>query len=266
MRFSFVVSLASLSSSSFSRCVPSASALAFATLSSAGVTTQLAAAMSTDASENTSPIMKVDPDYPGTAVERMLAVRARVKELPPDTWSGPWEEVRRKILWAGGLRDLPEAIPGQGYTGHSFNDFNHVDLTTMRDGVSDSENDGAVQGIAVGNQLGNGIRVASLPELGAGGSWSTCALGCNKDPPQDVAHVQFRSRIAFKLVWTPTKDYDTFVLVDDEGQLLAKGTPSDGPQALPPLRERMMNYKLVEAAAGAWTSGSAWPELLGSIP
>ena len=65
----------------------------------------------------------------------------------------------------------------------------------MRDSVSDNENDGSVQGIAIGNQLGTGIRTASLPELGNGGSWSTCAIGCNKDPPQDVAHVQFRSRI-----------------------------------------------------------------------
>jgi hypothetical protein len=36
-----------------------------------------------------------------------------------------------------------------------------------------------------------------------GGSWSTCMIGSNKSPPQDVAHLQFKSRIAFKLVWTP---------------------------------------------------------------
>jgi hypothetical protein len=40
-------------------------------------------------------------------------------------------------------------------------------------------------------------------------------MGCNRDPPQDVAHVQFRSRIAFKLVWVPNDNFDTFVLVDD---------------------------------------------------
>jgi hypothetical protein len=48
---------------------------------------------------------------------------------------------------------------------------------------------------------GEGIRIASLPELGPGGSWTTCMLGCHHDPPRDVAHVQFRSRVAFKLVW-----------------------------------------------------------------
>jgi hypothetical protein len=58
--------------------------------------------------------MLVDPDYPGTAVERMHAVRARVAQLAEgDDLNGRWEDVRRKILWAGGLRDLPDAIPGQ---------------------------------------------------------------------------------------------------------------------------------------------------------
>jgi hypothetical protein len=112
----------------------------------------------------------------------------------------------------------------------------------MSESIADSENDGTVQGIALGNRLGDGIRIASLPELGPGGSWSTCALGCSKEPPQDVAHVQFRARIAFKLVWVPNELYDTFVLVDDSGKLLAKGKPSEG---LPPIREREMNYKIV---------------------
>lgn len=56
-------------------------------------------------------------------------------------------------------------------------------------------------GIHRSNQLGPGIQIASLPELGPGGSWSTCMMGCNSDPPRDVAHLQFQSRIAFKLVW-----------------------------------------------------------------
>ena len=104
------------------------------------------------------------------------------------------------------------------------------------------------------NQLGPGISVASLPELGPGGSWSTCLMGCNQvlkkrregviklfrtfllflafipfpfsayytvaqEPPQDVAHLQFKARIAFKLVWCPPK-FDRFVLVDDDGILV----------------------------------------------
>lgn len=198
-------------------------------------------AMASDASSNLPP-PPVDFEYPGTAVERMLAVRARVTELTREELSGPWEDVRRKILWAGGLKDLPSAVPGRGYTGHSFNDYNHVDLTCMQEQVSNNENDGSVERIAVGNQLGPGIRVASLPELGPGGSWSTCAIGCNQEPPRDVAHVQFRSRIAFKLVWCPTEDYDTFVLVDDSGEELARGTPTG---RLPSLRERQVNYKIV---------------------
>jgi hypothetical protein len=39
---------------------------------------------------------------------------------------------------------IPFSRFAKGYTGHSFNDFNHVDLTTMLDRVSDNENDGEV--------------------------------------------------------------------------------------------------------------------------
>ena len=51
--------------------------------------------------------------YPGTAVERMMNVRSRVATLSHEDLSGNWIFVRRKLLWAGGLRDLPDAIPGQ---------------------------------------------------------------------------------------------------------------------------------------------------------
>jgi hypothetical protein len=112
----------------------------------------------------------------------------------------------------------------------------------MLESIADSENDGSIPGIALGNHLGEGIRIASLPELGPGGSWSTCAMGCQSDPPTDVAHVQFRARIAFKLVWVPNGFYDTFVLVDDDGKLLAKGQPTI--ESLPPLAERQMNYRI----------------------
>lgn len=198
-----------------------------------------------------------DSQYPGTAVQRLNAVHERVSIIANDgTLNGPWEEVRRRILWSGGMKDLPDAVPGKGYTGHSFNDYNHVDLTTMNDEQSDNLNDGSVKGIAVGNRLGPGIRIASHPELGPGGSWSTCAMGCNQDPPSDVAHIQFRSRVAFKLVWVPNAEYDTFVLVDDEGKLLAKGKPSDGPRALPRRREREMNYMIMKGSKYATVAES----------
>jgi hypothetical protein len=188
-----------------------------------------------------------DPEYPGTALERQSNVLRRLSQLTEDNLNGRWDDVRRKLLWAGGLKDLPNALPGQGYTGHCFNDSNHVDLTCMLGEVSDNENDGRVKGIAIGNHLGDGIRIASIPELGPGGSWTTCALRCNKNPPQDVAHLQFKSRIAFKLVWVPNEDYSAFVLVDDSGRLLASGKPQFSNE-LPPLRERQLNYSLVEGS------------------
>lgn len=182
--------------------------------------------------------------YPGTAVERMQNIRARVASLAPDDLDKDWESVRRSILWAGGLRDLPDARPGLGYTGHSFNDYNHCDLTAMLEDFHDSTNNGRVAGIHQQNFLGSGIKIASLPELGPGGSWSTCMLGCASDPPRDVAHIQFRSRIAFKLVWCPPA-FTSFVLVDDDGKLLARGAPTG---ALPAYEERAMNFKVVKGS------------------
>ena len=212
-------------------------------------------------------VIERDAEYPGTAVERLRNVHARVKSLTAEQLSADWPSVRRSLLWAGGLKDLATANPGQGYTGHSFNDYNHCDLTPMLGEVASNENEGRVAGIHQSNQLGAGIRIASLPELGPGGSWSTCMIGCNKSPPSDVAHVQFQSRIAFKLVWAPP-GFDQFVLVDDAGALLASGRPTG---VLPAQRERQMNYQVVAGSkyaveadkigAGGAARGAAASEL-----
>jgi len=178
-----------------------------------------------------------DPAWPGTSVARLRAITERVLSLSQDELDGPWPEARRRLLWAGGLKDMRS-------TSHAFNDWNHCDLTPMADQVQDESNaDGAVAGISRQNMLGEHIRVASLPEVGPGGSWSTCILGASQEPPSDVAHVQFRSRIAFKLVWAPPT-FDSFVLVDDEGKLLAKGTPQAG-SGLPSVQQRQKNYEVV---------------------
>merc|ERR1712094_71166 len=111
--------------------------------------------------------------------------------------------------------------------------------------VQDESNaDGSVAEISRSNLLGSGIREASLPELVEGGSWSTCTNGCASEPPRDVAHVQFRSRIAFKLVWCPPA-FTAFVLVDDDGKLLATGTPTG---RLPHQGYRAENYLLVKGS------------------
>ncbi|KAL7475844.1 hypothetical protein ACHAWX_000070 [Stephanocyclus meneghinianus] len=105
--------------------------------------------------------------------------------------------------------------------------------------------DGLIEGIAMGNQLGPGIKIASLPELSPGGLWSTCAMGCHTDPPRDVTHVQFHSRIAFKLVWIPNAYLDDFVLVVDDGKFLAVGKPLDD-GTMPSRTEREMNWSIVQ--------------------
>merc|ERR1719238_2709590 len=92
------------------------------------------------------------------------------------------------------------------------------------------------------NLLGPHITQASLHEHGPGGSWSTCTNGAHLTPPSDVAHVQFSSRVAFKLVWVP-QDFKEFVLVDDEGRLLKRGRPTG---SLPSVRSRQSNYALVK--------------------
>ena len=110
-----------------------------------------------------------DSEYPGTADERLETCKNRAKSLTANELSQDWEAiVRPKLLWAAGLRDLTNVAPGKGNTGHCFNDFNHVDATTMLMQTADTEHDGSVRGIAVGNQLGEGIRAASLPDAGPG--------------------------------------------------------------------------------------------------
>merc|ERR1712070_70381 len=69
-------------------------------------------------------------------------------------------------------------------------------------------------------------------------------IGCGEDPPNEVAHTQFHSRIGFKMVWVPPA-FTSFVLVDDNGDLLNKGTPTG---VLPDLDERKGNYNLVKGS------------------
>ena len=156
--------------------------------------------------------------------------------------SGDWEDVRGLLLWAAGLRDLRDVAPGEGNTSHCFNDFNHVDATTMTLDVSDNENRGKVQGIAFGNRLGPGIRVASDPELGPGGTWCTCCPGRRRGTARGRRARNLRSAIAWKLVWVPAGGFTRFVLVDDAGKQLATGVPTG---RVPAMREREYNYRVL---------------------
>lgn len=69
------------------------------------------------------------------------------------------------------MKDLPDT------DGHSFNDYNHCDLTTMLGEFASNENNGQVNGIDQSNQLGEYIGKATIQDLGPGGSWSTCMIG-----------------------------------------------------------------------------------------
>lgn len=214
--------------------------------------------------EQTEP-EEIDEEYPGTAVKRMKNIQERVRSLRFEQLNGDWEMIRKNLLWAGGLKDLTNLPRGRGYTGHSFNDFNHCDLTAMRNNTRNNDNEGRLPGISFHNTLGPGIKIASDLSLGPGGSWSTCMIGCHHRPPmvslalyymmylslkclfsccvEDVAHVQFQARIAFKLVWVPNA-FIHFVLVDDSGKELNRGSIKNKGH-LPYITERAMNYRAV---------------------
>jgi hypothetical protein len=178
-----------------------------------------------------------DEKYPGTAVERMRNIHKRVKSLTYQQLNTSWDDVRRSILWAGGMRDVISVS-------HSFNDYNHCDLTAMTEEMIDNRNNGRVDGIAYSNYLGELIKLVSMPDVGPGGSWSTCMIGCASEPPQDVAHIQFKSKIAFKLVWIPP-EFNTFVLLDDSGRFITSGKPT---RKLPHIEERRKNYEIVKGS------------------
>ena len=65
--------------------------------------------------------------------------------------------------------------------------------------------------------------------------------------------IQFRAHIAFKLVWSPVDDYSSFVLVDDDGDLLANGTPTG---QLPGMSQRQMNFQIVSGSKYATAAQS----------
>jgi hypothetical protein len=179
--------------------------------------------------------MEVDPEYPGTSLERLRNIHMRLSSLKHSDLSGDWEEVRMKLLWAGGMRSLPRSGTS-AETSFAFNDDDHCDMTPML-GLT-------VNGHS--SMLGLGqIKRGSMEELGPGGSWVTRGRGCKLEPPEDSAHNIYKSRIAFKLVWCPPT-FSSFVLVDDNGSLLQSGMPTG--EELPALSLREANYKLVEGS------------------
>lgn len=180
---------------------------------------------------------ETDKSCPGTAEERLHAARERARSLNGKLTMN-WKDVRKKLLWAAGLADIMK-------TSHCFEDYNHVTAATMKEKAYDNKHNGSVQGMARGNSLGGVIRSGSLKE-GTGfetdGSWCTCAL----QAPSDVAHVQFKSKAAFYLVWPP--GYSKFALATEDGELLACGQPTGD---LPRLWHRQENWRQIFSAGPA---------------
>jgi hypothetical protein len=141
-----------------------------------------------------------DPLYPGTAVKRMLAIRERVKSLTEQQLNGDWPSVRRHLLWAGGLKDFKGKSNGVGNTERAFSDFNHCDLVAVKEDFVGADSVATSRGMHIATTSSD-MSAASERELGPGGSWTTCMVGCNELCPSDSAHVAFKARIAFKLVW-----------------------------------------------------------------
>ena len=184
--------------------------------------------------------------YEGTSEKRLKTIHKNLKSIPEKSLIDRWENIRIKLLNAGGLKILPE-------TQHIFNDFNHCDLTPMKKSTFENKNNDKVEGIDTVNYLGNVIRKCSINSDGFtdnDGSWGTCMIGCNQNPPQDVAHLQFNSKIAFKLIWLPP-NYDDFIIVDDNGNILKKGTNLD--KNIPDKNQRIMNFQAVEGPISKYT-------------
>jgi len=124
----------------------------------------------------------------------------------------------------------------------------------MAGSVAFNTNNGQVPGIARGNQLGRGIRVASVipgsqqsaPE--EEGSWCTCQLGAAIR--RDVCHQQFRAQVGFKAVWCPGQHetYNILAVIGEDHALLAWGQPG---KPLPPGGERRGSFTEVDASPWA---------------
>ena len=185
--------------------------------------------------------------YPGTSIKRLNIIHNNIRLLTLNDLKDTWNNIRPKLLNAGGLKNVYE-------TSHIFNDFNHCDLTPMKRNTFDNQNQGKVMNIHPTNYLGDVIKKCSINNDNIfkdnDGSWGTCMIGCNQNPPQDVAHIQFKSKIAFKLIWLPP-NYDEFVLVDDDGNILKKGINLDTKN--PNKIERKKNFETAYSNISKYT-------------
>ena len=83
------------------------------------------------------------PAYPGAATARMEASVGLVEQLDASLLKSgtAYETIRLELLKACGLQDRQRVR--EGYTGHCFADFNHVDCCTMLGSEAHNKNEGS---------------------------------------------------------------------------------------------------------------------------
>lgn len=189
---------------------------------------------------------KLLSNYDGTSSKRLQTIHRNLNKIPDESLIDNWETIRVKLLQAGGLKNVFE-------TQHILNDFNHCDITPMKKKTFEHINQNKVKGIDKVNYLGDLIRKCSINYglfSDKDGTWGTCMIGCNQLPPQDVAHLQFNSKIAFKLIWLPP-EYNNFIIVDDDGNLLKKGQNLN--KDIPNKSERKLNFQTADSPNSKYT-------------
>lgn len=163
--------------------------------------------------------------YPNTDTTTLMAITKKIRNWTSVDVQGSWREVRNKLMDISGLST------SCGHTSHCFNDWNHVDLLCVDESKYHLTNqESQVLGIDHVNSLEDVIRHCTSQGQRV---WTTCMMGCSREEePQDVAHQQFKCKIAFKLVWLPglEEKYDRFCLLDEEGDVLIVSGVIDFPE------------------------------------
>jgi len=159
------------------------------------------------------------------------------------------------------FRKYFKTMPALGYTGHCFDDGVHMDCCTMLAHPDRPEDlsqvlDEKLETLA---PLGPGIRAGTrLASRVRGASWCTAQKldtgderqSTDSTKPQSVCEATYHAKRAFKIVWCPERkkpingedDYSRFIVVDEDGDLLTTGRPTNPPK----LKLRRLSFEAVK--------------------